>query len=164
MCLCLSSYLFPDGRTQNPDLTGLCEPSPQDHIKVTQVSAMCFTVHPQSLISYTFLLASSFYYKGQKPFSFFLFSLGLDTDKLRSIKTWCERAVHEKVAEVEDVMKPQSGTELVKVKRLAIWQIFSFWHLYFVNTVRSTESKIKWTNIYVLKKGQHYVTLDGTVL
>uniref|UniRef100_A0AAX7SGR7 E3 ubiquitin-protein ligase CBL n=1 Tax=Astatotilapia calliptera TaxID=8154 RepID=A0AAX7SGR7_ASTCA len=29
-------YLFPDGRTQNPDLTGLCEPSPQDHIKVTQ--------------------------------------------------------------------------------------------------------------------------------
>ncbi|CDQ94138.1 unnamed protein product, partial [Oncorhynchus mykiss] len=33
----LPSYLFPDGRTQNPDLTGLCEPSPQDHIKVTQV-------------------------------------------------------------------------------------------------------------------------------
>uniref|UniRef100_A0A3Q2Q0Z6 E3 ubiquitin-protein ligase CBL n=1 Tax=Fundulus heteroclitus TaxID=8078 RepID=A0A3Q2Q0Z6_FUNHE len=30
------SYLFPDGRAQNPDLTGLCEPSPQDHIKVTQ--------------------------------------------------------------------------------------------------------------------------------
>uniref|UniRef100_A0A8C5G579 E3 ubiquitin-protein ligase CBL n=1 Tax=Gouania willdenowi TaxID=441366 RepID=A0A8C5G579_GOUWI len=29
-------YLFPDGRAQNPDLTGLCEPSPQDHIKVTQ--------------------------------------------------------------------------------------------------------------------------------
>ncbi|KAK9520835.1 hypothetical protein VZT92_020695 [Zoarces viviparus] len=29
-------YLFPDGRPQNPDLTGLCEPSPQDHIKVTQ--------------------------------------------------------------------------------------------------------------------------------
>uniref|UniRef100_A0A9J7Y8C2 E3 ubiquitin-protein ligase CBL n=1 Tax=Cyprinus carpio carpio TaxID=630221 RepID=A0A9J7Y8C2_CYPCA len=29
-------YLFPDGRTHNPDLTGLCEPSPQDHIKVTQ--------------------------------------------------------------------------------------------------------------------------------
>uniref|UniRef100_A0A3B3VT59 E3 ubiquitin-protein ligase CBL n=1 Tax=Poecilia latipinna TaxID=48699 RepID=A0A3B3VT59_9TELE len=29
-------YLFPDGRTQNPDLMGLCEPSPQDHIKVTQ--------------------------------------------------------------------------------------------------------------------------------
>lgn len=37
LCLCFS-YLFPDGRTQNPDLTGLCEPSPQDHIKVTQVS------------------------------------------------------------------------------------------------------------------------------
>uniref|UniRef100_A0A8D2MS75 E3 ubiquitin-protein ligase CBL n=1 Tax=Zonotrichia albicollis TaxID=44394 RepID=A0A8D2MS75_ZONAL len=30
-------YLFPDGRNQNPDLTGLCEPTPQDHIKVTQV-------------------------------------------------------------------------------------------------------------------------------
>ncbi|XP_053780865.1 E3 ubiquitin-protein ligase CBL isoform X5 [Desmodus rotundus] len=30
------SYLFPDGRNQNPDLTGLCEPTPQDHIKVTQ--------------------------------------------------------------------------------------------------------------------------------
>ncbi|XP_073422572.1 E3 ubiquitin-protein ligase CBL isoform X1 [Dendrobates tinctorius] len=29
-------YLFPDGRSQNPDLTGLCEPTPQDHIKVTQ--------------------------------------------------------------------------------------------------------------------------------
>ncbi|XP_053308094.1 E3 ubiquitin-protein ligase CBL isoform X2 [Spea bombifrons] len=29
-------YLFPDGRNQNPDLTGLCEPTPQDHIKVTQ--------------------------------------------------------------------------------------------------------------------------------
>ncbi|XP_046876450.1 E3 ubiquitin-protein ligase CBL [Hypomesus transpacificus] len=29
-------YLFPDGRAQSPDLTGLCEPSPQDHIKVTQ--------------------------------------------------------------------------------------------------------------------------------
>ncbi|XP_020796736.2 E3 ubiquitin-protein ligase CBL-like [Boleophthalmus pectinirostris] len=29
-------YLFPDGRAQNPDLSGLCEPSPQDHIKVTQ--------------------------------------------------------------------------------------------------------------------------------
>ncbi|XP_045060016.2 E3 ubiquitin-protein ligase CBL isoform X3 [Desmodus rotundus] len=30
------NYLFPDGRNQNPDLTGLCEPTPQDHIKVTQ--------------------------------------------------------------------------------------------------------------------------------
>uniref|UniRef100_A0ACB8EYN4 Uncharacterized protein n=1 Tax=Sphaerodactylus townsendi TaxID=933632 RepID=A0ACB8EYN4_9SAUR len=29
-------YLYPDGRNQNPDLTGLCEPTPQDHIKVTQ--------------------------------------------------------------------------------------------------------------------------------
>uniref|UniRef100_A0A4W3H8L2 E3 ubiquitin-protein ligase CBL n=1 Tax=Callorhinchus milii TaxID=7868 RepID=A0A4W3H8L2_CALMI len=29
-------YLFPDGRSQNPDLTGLCEPTPHDHIKVTQ--------------------------------------------------------------------------------------------------------------------------------
>lgn len=39
--LYISSYLFPDGRTQNPDLTGLCEPSPQDHIKVTQVRTQC---------------------------------------------------------------------------------------------------------------------------
>lgn len=31
------SYLFPDGRSYNPDLTGLCEPTPHDHIKVTQV-------------------------------------------------------------------------------------------------------------------------------
>uniref|UniRef100_UPI0037E7A40E E3 ubiquitin-protein ligase CBL-B isoform X2 n=1 Tax=Semicossyphus pulcher TaxID=241346 RepID=UPI0037E7A40E len=30
------SYLFPDGRSYNPDLTGLCEPTPHDHIKVTQ--------------------------------------------------------------------------------------------------------------------------------
>lgn len=38
------SYLFPDGRTQNPDLTGLCEPSPQDHIKVTQVRSVCISL------------------------------------------------------------------------------------------------------------------------
>lgn len=54
MCLCLFSYLFPDGRTQNPDLTGLCEPSPQDHIKVTQVRA----VHLQSFRSFILLLVS----------------------------------------------------------------------------------------------------------
>uniref|UniRef100_A0A8D3DH22 E3 ubiquitin-protein ligase CBL n=1 Tax=Scophthalmus maximus TaxID=52904 RepID=A0A8D3DH22_SCOMX len=29
-------YLFPDGRSYNPDLTGLCEPTPHDHIRVTQ--------------------------------------------------------------------------------------------------------------------------------
>ncbi|XP_043927920.1 E3 ubiquitin-protein ligase CBL-B [Protopterus annectens] len=29
-------YLYPDGRSYNPDLTGLCEPVPHDHIKVTQ--------------------------------------------------------------------------------------------------------------------------------
>uniref|UniRef100_A0AAY4D5D2 E3 ubiquitin-protein ligase CBL n=1 Tax=Denticeps clupeoides TaxID=299321 RepID=A0AAY4D5D2_9TELE len=29
-------YLFPDGRSYNPDLTGLCEPTPHDHIQVTQ--------------------------------------------------------------------------------------------------------------------------------
>ncbi|KAM6907582.1 E3 ubiquitin-protein ligase CBL-B [Xenentodon cancila] len=29
-------YLFPDGRSYNPDLTGLCDPVPHDHIKVTQ--------------------------------------------------------------------------------------------------------------------------------
>ncbi|XP_022601497.1 E3 ubiquitin-protein ligase CBL-B [Seriola dumerili] len=29
-------YLFPDGRSYNPDLTGLCELTPHDHIKVTQ--------------------------------------------------------------------------------------------------------------------------------
>ncbi|XP_032075481.1 E3 ubiquitin-protein ligase CBL-B isoform X2 [Thamnophis elegans] len=29
-------YLYPDGRSYNPDLTGLCEPIPHDHIKVTQ--------------------------------------------------------------------------------------------------------------------------------
>ncbi|KAM4620882.1 E3 ubiquitin-protein ligase CBL-B isoform 2-T2 [Polymixia lowei] len=29
-------YLFPDGRSYNPDLTDLCEPTPHDHIKVTQ--------------------------------------------------------------------------------------------------------------------------------
>ncbi|EPY76726.1 hypothetical protein CB1_001399007 [Camelus ferus] len=31
-------YLYPDGRSYNPDLTGLCEPTPHDHIKVTQES------------------------------------------------------------------------------------------------------------------------------
>lgn len=39
-----SSYLFPDGRNQNPDLTGLCEPTPQDHIKVTQVSKIFHSI------------------------------------------------------------------------------------------------------------------------
>lgn len=34
----LFSYLFPDGRSYNPDLTDLCQPTPHDHIKVTQVS------------------------------------------------------------------------------------------------------------------------------
>uniref|UniRef100_H3CT48 E3 ubiquitin-protein ligase CBL n=1 Tax=Tetraodon nigroviridis TaxID=99883 RepID=H3CT48_TETNG len=29
-------YLFPDGRSYNPDLTGLCQPTTHDHIKVTQ--------------------------------------------------------------------------------------------------------------------------------
>ncbi|KAF6719218.1 E3 ubiquitin-protein ligase CBL-B [Oryzias melastigma] len=29
-------YLFPDGRSYNPDLTDLCDPMPHDHIKVTQ--------------------------------------------------------------------------------------------------------------------------------
>ncbi|KAM8976043.1 E3 ubiquitin-protein ligase CBL-B isoform 2-T2 [Pelodytes ibericus] len=29
-------YLYPDGRSYNPDLTDLCEPMPHDHIKVTQ--------------------------------------------------------------------------------------------------------------------------------
>ncbi|XP_043936608.1 E3 ubiquitin-protein ligase CBL-like isoform X2 [Protopterus annectens] len=29
-------YLYPDGQNINPNLTGLCEPSPQDHIKVSQ--------------------------------------------------------------------------------------------------------------------------------
>uniref|UniRef100_A0A8C7YIZ3 E3 ubiquitin-protein ligase CBL n=1 Tax=Oryzias sinensis TaxID=183150 RepID=A0A8C7YIZ3_9TELE len=29
-------YLFPDGRSYNPDLTDLCDPLPHDHIKVTQ--------------------------------------------------------------------------------------------------------------------------------
>ncbi|OCT92356.1 hypothetical protein XELAEV_18015415mg [Xenopus laevis] len=29
-------YLYPDGRSYNPDLTDLCEPTPHDHIKVTQ--------------------------------------------------------------------------------------------------------------------------------
>lgn len=46
------SYLFPDGRTQNPDLTGLCEPSPQDHIKVTQVRAEAPHTAPSVFIWY----------------------------------------------------------------------------------------------------------------
>ncbi|KAM9497277.1 E3 ubiquitin-protein ligase CBL-B isoform 2-T2 [Salvelinus alpinus] len=29
-------YMFPDGRSYNPDLKGLCEPTIHDHIKVTQ--------------------------------------------------------------------------------------------------------------------------------
>ncbi|KAI4884946.1 hypothetical protein NFI96_002261 [Prochilodus magdalenae] len=36
-CLLSVGYLFPDGRSYNPDLTGLCEPTPHDHIKVTQL-------------------------------------------------------------------------------------------------------------------------------
>ena len=52
VCVCVSSsYLFPDGRAQNPDLTGLCEPSPQDHIKVTQV-CLCFPSSRQKFLAY----------------------------------------------------------------------------------------------------------------
>lgn len=40
----LFSYLFPDGRSYNPDLTGLCQPTPHDHIKVTQVSLRVWNV------------------------------------------------------------------------------------------------------------------------
>uniref|UniRef100_UPI00358EC856 E3 ubiquitin-protein ligase CBL-B-B-like isoform X5 n=1 Tax=Myxine glutinosa TaxID=7769 RepID=UPI00358EC856 len=29
-------YLYPDGKSGNPDLSGLCDPLPQDHIRVTQ--------------------------------------------------------------------------------------------------------------------------------
>lgn len=54
------SYLFPDGRSYNPDLTGLCEPMPHDHIKVTQVSVcICKYRHKhtvQSLSRILFLL------------------------------------------------------------------------------------------------------------
>lgn len=31
-----TSYLFPDGRNSNPDLTWAVQPTPEDHIKVTQ--------------------------------------------------------------------------------------------------------------------------------
>ncbi len=48
------SYLFPDGRTQNPDLTGLCEPSPQDHIKVTQVCFFYLLSYSDTLIHLVF--------------------------------------------------------------------------------------------------------------
>lgn len=40
----LFSYLFPDGRSYNPDLTGLCQPTPHDHIKVTQVSRRVWNI------------------------------------------------------------------------------------------------------------------------
>lgn len=55
--LCFS-YLFPDGRTQNPDLTGLCEPSPQDHIKVTQVN---LAVTNKPWINHRFFTTMVFY-------------------------------------------------------------------------------------------------------
>lgn len=32
----LHSYLFPDGRNVNPDLSWAVQPTPEDHIKVTQ--------------------------------------------------------------------------------------------------------------------------------
>lgn len=32
----LRSYLFPDGRNVNPDLSWAVQPTPEDHIKVTQ--------------------------------------------------------------------------------------------------------------------------------
>lgn len=31
-----SSYLYPDGRNVNPDLSWAVDPTPEDHIKVTQ--------------------------------------------------------------------------------------------------------------------------------
>lgn len=36
--VCLYSYLYPDGRDVNPDLTTLCMPSQKGHIKVTEVT------------------------------------------------------------------------------------------------------------------------------
>lgn len=48
VCYLIHSYLFPDGRSYNPDLTGLCEPTPQDHIKVTQVG-VCVWVWKHAL-------------------------------------------------------------------------------------------------------------------
>lgn len=36
MCSHAFSYLFPDGRNVNPDLSWAVQPTPEDHIKVTQ--------------------------------------------------------------------------------------------------------------------------------
>lgn len=37
MCFWFCSYLYPDGRDVNPDLTSLCEPSLRGKVKVTEV-------------------------------------------------------------------------------------------------------------------------------
>jgi len=38
VCLCACSYLYPDGRDVNPDLTSLCEPAHRGKVKVSEVS------------------------------------------------------------------------------------------------------------------------------
>uniref|UniRef100_A0A803XX10 E3 ubiquitin-protein ligase CBL n=1 Tax=Meleagris gallopavo TaxID=9103 RepID=A0A803XX10_MELGA len=45
-------YLFPDGRSYNPDLTGLCEPTPHDHIKVTQGCSCPYYLHRGYLLQW----------------------------------------------------------------------------------------------------------------
>lgn len=37
LCFCACSYLYPDGRDVNPDLTSLCEPAQRGKVKVTEV-------------------------------------------------------------------------------------------------------------------------------
>lgn len=35
-CKCCCSYLYPDGQNKNPDLSWAVQPTPEDHIRVTQ--------------------------------------------------------------------------------------------------------------------------------
>lgn len=91
MYLCISSYLFPDGRTQNPDLTGLCEPSPQDHIKVTQVRATCFSCPECLAYSSCCFFYFTFYCKRH-----FLYSFWLDTPLRKDVINYCMTKMKQK--------------------------------------------------------------------
>ena len=44
MCYCACSYLYPDGRDVNPDLTSLCEPAQRGKVKVTEVNDALYTL------------------------------------------------------------------------------------------------------------------------
>lgn len=60
VCFCGCSYLYPDGRDVNPDLTSLCEPAQRGKVKVTEVSRGSGTTLKTKHRSYSEMLSYCF--------------------------------------------------------------------------------------------------------